>query len=787
MSNGSMRSYGTVFIAVALALASVHCGQGGVERDTPEISQVQSGLEDVIVTDPTDPFAGLGRGRDLITEELRDFCIGAEKELLDYSKAYSRVYLDAAMTKDQIKTTMDYTASASAKLWKVDLASAEFQFNRQTEENDYSIVIMYGAEYALGGRTMDPMTRKMLVDPASTPNWFTRCGDHFLMQTDRGAQLWVSVRVEFDSAATKQKLIGKLGGKFGWGEVKTALDTNAEEFRSKALVHVEAFQKGGNVAALGQVLGATNAVECAVGDMTKCDSIVSTVTGYAGSADFRNGMYERPSDTKYYWNSWKTVLSTNVPPDRVVPLEIVEPRARIRQALLDQIKLWDRLRFVRAGVTNGQLATTNMFRASLPGLETAIARNLAALREAAIKCYDDVDDPANAAVLAACVQYADPAALASKGYDASIGMGHLEPTNGTVLGHVDGTVETNGATYLYGWACVKGSPSPIAVQAYTGTTLLGSAQADLASEPAVAQACNSNGMGYRFQAPLDGYIKTYGGKPLTVYGVSPWSDPKVMFGGSGTYTVPTAASRAVTGKWEFVAEDGHWYLAGFGCALTNPNPITVEMQITKASGVCSLERTVANLPSEPAVATSCQSGGAAYRYKFLIDRYVTEVPNASGIVYGFSPYGLSSVTFQNPYPAGYATWHVPAVAAPRAPTVCGALNPGEGLLVNQRLWSCDGRFYLTLLADGTTALYMPTATGTTRLWAKGAGTATFFLKLLDNGNLVAYTAGSTTSFLTWSTGTSAYPGATLLVRNDGNTVIQSTAGRVVWQTNTGGH
>lgn len=57
--------------------------------------------------------------------------------------------------------------------------------------------------------------------------------------------------------------------------------------------------------------------------------------------------------------------------------------------------------------------------------------------------------------------------------------------------------------FARGWACSTGSAGSIQVDGYAeGNVYLGSTQANLASEPGVAAACQASGNGYRYQLPI---------------------------------------------------------------------------------------------------------------------------------------------------------------------------------------------------------------------------------------------------------------------------------------------
>jgi hypothetical protein len=116
-------------------------------------------------------------------------------------------------------------------------------------------------------------------------------------------------------------------------------------------------------------------------------------------------------------------------------------------------------------------------------------------------------------------------------------------------------------------------------------------------------------------------------------------------------------------------------------------------------------------------------------------------------------------------------------AYPKASS-CGIMGPGTGLRMGQWLYSCDGRFGLTLQEDGNLVLYQG---GTTPLWSTETwGQPTYTVNLQYDGNLVLYTG---LPRVLWASNTQGHAGAYLRVQNDGNVVIY--VGNVpIWATGT---
>lgn len=103
---------------------------------------------------------------------------------------------------------------------------------------------------------------------------------------------------------------------------------------------------------------------------------------------------------------------------------------------------------------------------------------------------------------------------------------------------------------------------------------------------------------------------------------------------------------------------------------------------------------------------------------------------------------------------------------------------GQTLHVGTLASSCDGRFGLTLQADGNAVLYQ----GSVPLWTSGtAGLPTTQGQMLPNGNFVLYGLDGRPL---WATNTDGHPDSHLLLQNDGNLVIYDRDNHPVWNTGT---
>lgn len=111
------------------------------------------------------------------------------------------------------------------------------------------------------------------------------------------------------------------------------------------------------------------------------------------------------------------------------------------------------------------------------------------------------------------------------------------------------------------------------------------------------------------------------------------------------------------------------------------------------------------------------------------------------------------------------------------PVVAWRLSSGESLLPGQQMTSQDGRFALKAQQDGNVVLWF----GSTQLWASGTATGkSLYFKLEASGSATLFDVPQSPIWATPAAGADA----TLTLQNDGDLVLKTSGGAVVWQSNT---
>lgn len=220
------------------------------------------------------------------------------------------------------------------------------------------------------------------------------------------------------------------------------------------------------------------------------------------------------------------------------------------------------------------------------------------------------------------------------------------PVDSAIAGVIEAlTHDAQWNWYATGWACSTGSNASIQVMGYAeGGHHLGTVQANLASEPQVAAACQANGSAYRFQLPISlAQRQQLGGKVLQVYGVSPrGTASNQALGNTGVFAIPKAT---IIGDVATVSNDnGNFAVQGWACSVGVNSPTTVHAYAGGPAGAGTYigQATGTLIPNED-VKAACQGQGA-YWFVLPLDINVLQAHGGKPIyVHGISPAGLDNL------------------------------------------------------------------------------------------------------------------------------------------------
>jgi hypothetical protein len=337
----------------------------------------------------------------------------------------AHLLFDSTMNRTDSFASLGFDISAKTHFGLAD-ASASASFSRKLTNNAFSISMVYQADYAMGIEKLDENSLNWLV-PKDSPDWITRCGDEFALQKETGGQLFLLYRIDFSSVDAKQSFSASFSGSYGASSVNAKVDSISNSFSGRASVHVEAFQRGGDVSKLSSILGGTAqpagaVIECNMQNLAPCGAFMAKAIEYAsaqGAGTFSDSLNSMAGDRTYLFKDWSML---GVPAERrYVSAEVQIARRAIQQTFDTQLELQDRVAVLRSG----RLLVASAVASKLAAYETAAQTNLALLRDSVYQCYDALTDPSNSVQVDACVNASKPENLVPRGYDLTVSLDKL--------------------------------------------------------------------------------------------------------------------------------------------------------------------------------------------------------------------------------------------------------------------------------------------------------------------------------------------------------------------------
>ncbi len=257
------------------------------------------------------------------------------------------------------------------------------------------------------------------------------CGDSFVFQTEEGVKLLLGIQISFSSNQQRQEYnngfnagvegalkktfnictaCGKVSLPFNIsfsGEFNTALGQITDSLRQQGRIEVFAVQQGGDVARLGQALGANGALgSCSLDNRAACLQMADNVLAYIASEAFIQGVYAAPAVLNYAKRSYNEV-DPDVP---TLESEITPEIENARSQLATEFDT--RLADIDVLDTTLGLALSDARRQQLTQLRSTLDAEVQSLHQTGLLCFSDLANcPQKAAQVLAELQAYDRAAV----------------------------------------------------------------------------------------------------------------------------------------------------------------------------------------------------------------------------------------------------------------------------------------------------------------------------------------------------------------------------------------
>jgi hypothetical protein len=342
----------TSYLLALLALLA--CAPETAHLSAPDLHADQTAAPLEILPGASAVIPSLGTGWSTLAEDYMGRCVSGATRRLTVFDAASTLRITNNLNAEKAQQTMGFGAGARAHF---GLGSGGFkaQAAAALTQDAFSSIWVFAANYVSEAEELDfdqDTHLTVIGRHAAKRSWQQECGDEFVYQVQKGAQLYLIYRLDYQSESLKNTVSHHLGGQASVLEVNAALRTLQQQLSRHAQLTVEVFQFGGDpqkitgiitgpAASHSQAEQAARAViRCGIDDFDACEQFLTNALVYATRLHQADGFPEQigaaPSPILYVTMPW-TRLGQDVThsPDSY---QVAEARLSL-SALFDQVHL----------------------------------------------------------------------------------------------------------------------------------------------------------------------------------------------------------------------------------------------------------------------------------------------------------------------------------------------------------------------------------------------------------------------------------------------------------------
>lgn len=251
-------------------------------------------------------FSWLGSGHDTIKQKTAATCITYNDSDLEYVGADGKIDLEFVTDSNKVDDFLGIGANGRARAGAVEY-SAKAEFSRDSKSNDYSLSYNYISEFndkrAIKSATIHPSFEHLVADGRDALAWKETCGNEFVFATEKGARLFMNMKITFSSKEEKKRIAAELGAKGPSFEANGKFEQISNKMSSNSKLKISVYQLGGNPAMLGNIFCRDNSdtscntesikvADCTMGDVKKCLNLISSFVAYTGN-DFKQQIQDQ--------------------------------------------------------------------------------------------------------------------------------------------------------------------------------------------------------------------------------------------------------------------------------------------------------------------------------------------------------------------------------------------------------------------------------------------------------------------------------------------------------------
>ena len=347
----------------------------------------------------TDALADQGWNSE--TERIAAKCIEGNIEQSGSNQA--SIVFNSKITKEELFNSIGFSASAKAKS-SIYSGNAAAQFAAANSEDSFSAVTIYSAQYKFTNTVFVPNAKlseagkSIAIANQADPNaWMRACGNEYIAQTKKGAQLIYSARIDFLSQEDKSEFNSEIGIGGPLTSISAKLEKTAQKFKDKAVISISAFQQGGDTSQLSRAFdfksesNEIQLIRCSMASIEPCLKTLESLVRYASSEDGfpgqikNNGANGRAADIQYLTMPYDTA-GIFVGKDLLIRRIIANQREDIESKLEENIFIKNRKDFFDK-LEIGAVKDLGLIREELKKI---YAKNQDLISKAVTACYDEL-------------------------------------------------------------------------------------------------------------------------------------------------------------------------------------------------------------------------------------------------------------------------------------------------------------------------------------------------------------------------------------------------------------
>jgi len=234
--------------------------------------------------------APLGSGYNAEAEDFRGTCVTGSPVYV--GRQQSNLSFSQSISQKQLSKELGMNAGGRARLGATTY-SASAKFLKSSSSSSFSIVSIYTGNYTMKPRVMqNPSLNQLGQKLKGNPERFQiTCGDNFGFKQILGAKIFFSIRIDFKTEKSKQEFEANFNMSGPIYSASAHLRQAKNKFSKETKVTVSALQVGGDVSKISDVFksidgngnnnGPYDFVKCSLGDLVKCETILTSAITYA--------------------------------------------------------------------------------------------------------------------------------------------------------------------------------------------------------------------------------------------------------------------------------------------------------------------------------------------------------------------------------------------------------------------------------------------------------------------------------------------------------------------------